>query len=114
MATKWADLRRTKTHSIIGGSSKATKVRKVGKKFSANKRRPDFPKGSLRWLFCMRFRELVKGKPSEEIATKLGISGDLARKWIGGTRAPDIDDLPAIAEAFGLADWTDLFRPKNS
>lgn len=86
----------------------------MGKRFSANKRKPDFTKGSPRWLFCMRFRELVKGKPSEEVAQMLGISGDLARKYIGGTRAPDMDDLPKIAAAFGVSDWTDLFRPKNS
>jgi len=111
---KPAGLRRRDTQSIIDGSSKPPRVRKLGKKLSAKKRKPDFNKGSLRWLFCMRLRELAGEKKPTELATMLGVSDDLMRKYLGGTRVPDLDELPAVAKAFGLPDWTDLFRPKNS
>lgn len=86
----------------------------AAKKRTAHKRKPDFTKGSLRWKFCMRLRELAHGMDTAELADRLGVSGDLARKYLGGTRVPTLDEFPAIAEAFGLSDWTDLFRPKNS
>jgi len=112
MAT--AKLQKGKTQSIIGGSSKPPKVREMGKRLSAKKRKPDFPKGSLRWLFCLRLRELAGNRTPGELAKLLDVSDDLMRKYLGGTRVPDLDDLPSVAKALGASDWTDLFRPKNS
>jgi hypothetical protein len=113
----WAtgSLRRAKRQATIGGSTPSRSTSKVAaKKRTAHKRKPDFAKGSLRWKFCMRLRELAQGRDTAELAKILGVSGDLARKYLGGTRVPTLDEFPAIAEAFGLPDWTDLFRPKNS
>lgn len=113
-AAKRRDLRRRKRQATIVAESPSMSTSSVAKKRTAHKRKPDFTKGSLRWKFCMRLRELAKDRDTAELAKILGVSGDLARKYLGGTRVPTLDEFPAIAEAFGLDDWTDLFRPKNS
>lgn len=68
---------------------------------------------SLRGQFTRRFRELTDGKTPNEIASLLGISADMARKYLRGPYVPDLDDLPELAQKLGLATWQELFEPKK-
>lgn len=79
----------------------------VGRKLAASSKRP--PAG-LRGQFTRHFRIAVGSRSPSEVAGLIGVTPDMVRKYLGGSKMPDINALPGIAKALGMRHWTEFFE----
>jgi transcriptional regulator with XRE-family HTH domain len=82
----------------------------MGRRLTAHEK--PLPSG-LRGQFCKRFRRIVLREGVGVVADRAGLSEEFVRKLTAGERTPDLDSLPALAKALGLAHWTDWFDAKK-